>query len=134
MGKEREDIAEAKRAWEEQVLRPALGRIQEREEFSTSSGIRVERLYTPEDTTDLDYLEKLGLPGKTEFFQVIEVSRILGRVQALNPNPGRRRKLLPLLDPTQGRSQDLLLPGSLCLGNVFSLFPHSSLSPGFPGP
>jgi len=64
MGKEREDIAEAKRAWEEQVLRPALGRIQEREEFSTSSGIRVERLYTPEDTTDLDYLEKLGLPGQ----------------------------------------------------------------------
>ena len=64
MGKEQEDIAEAKRAWEEQVLRPALGRIQEREEFSTSSGIRVERLYTPEDTTDLDYLEKLGLPGQ----------------------------------------------------------------------
>ncbi len=64
MGKEQEDIAEAKRAWEEQVLRPALGRIQEREEFSTSSGIRVERLYTPEDTTDLDYLERLGLPGQ----------------------------------------------------------------------
>ena len=64
MGKEREDIAEAKRAWEEQVLRPALGRIQEREEFSTSSGIRVERLYTPEDTADLDYLERLGLPGQ----------------------------------------------------------------------
>ncbi|MGH7371823.1 MAG: methylmalonyl-CoA mutase family protein, partial [Candidatus Methylomirabilales bacterium] len=64
MGKEREDIAEAKRAWEEQVLRPALDRIQEREEFSTSSGIRVERLYTPEDTADLDYLERLGLPGQ----------------------------------------------------------------------
>ena len=64
MGKEREDIAEAKRAWEEQVLRHALGRIQEREEFSTSSGIRVERLYTPEDTADLDYLERLGLPGQ----------------------------------------------------------------------
>ncbi len=64
MGKEQEDIAEAKRAWEEQVLRPALDRIQEREEFSTSSGIRVERLYTPEDTADLDYLERLGLPGQ----------------------------------------------------------------------
>jgi len=64
MGREGEDIAEAKRAWEEQVLRPALGRIQEREEFSTSSGIRVERLYTPEDTADLDYLERLGLPGQ----------------------------------------------------------------------
>ncbi|MGH7422201.1 MAG: acyl-CoA mutase large subunit family protein [Candidatus Methylomirabilales bacterium] len=64
MGKEREDIAEAKRAWEEQVLKPALDRIQEREEFSTSSGIPVERLYTPEDTADLDYLERLGLPGQ----------------------------------------------------------------------
>lgn len=64
MGKEREDIAEAKRAWEEQVLKPALGRIQEREEFSTSSGIPVERLYTPEDTADRDYLERLGFPGQ----------------------------------------------------------------------
>src|SRR4030065_593868 len=34
MGKEREDIAEAKRAWEEQVLKPALGRIQESKERS----------------------------------------------------------------------------------------------------
>ena len=67
MGQEREDIAEAKRAWEEQVLKPALGRIQEREEFSTSSGIPVERLYTPEDTADLDYLERLGLPGQYPF-------------------------------------------------------------------
>ncbi|MGH7381645.1 MAG: acyl-CoA mutase large subunit family protein [Candidatus Methylomirabilales bacterium] len=64
MGKEREDIAEAKRAWEEQVLKPALGRIQEREEFTTSSGIPVERLYTPEDTADRDYLERLGFPGQ----------------------------------------------------------------------
>jgi methylmalonyl-CoA mutase N-terminal domain/subunit len=41
-----------------------LGRIQEREEFSTSSGIPVERLYTPEDTADRDYLERLGFPGQ----------------------------------------------------------------------
>jgi methylmalonyl-CoA mutase N-terminal domain/subunit len=64
MGKEREDIAEGKRAWEEQVLKPALGRIREREEFFTSSGIPVERLYTPEDTAGLDYLERLGFPGQ----------------------------------------------------------------------
>jgi methylmalonyl-CoA mutase N-terminal domain/subunit len=64
MGQEREDIAEAKKTWEEQVLKPALGRIQEREAFSTSSGIRVERVYTPEDTAGLDYLERLGFPGQ----------------------------------------------------------------------
>ncbi len=64
MGQEREDISEAKKAWEEQVLKPALARTQERDEFTTSSGIPVERLYTPEDTAGLDYIERLGFPGQ----------------------------------------------------------------------
>ncbi|MCI0484153.1 MAG: methylmalonyl-CoA mutase family protein, partial [candidate division NC10 bacterium] len=65
MAKEKkEDIADAKRAWGEQVLKPALARTRERDEFATSSGIPVERLYTPEDTAGLDYLERLGFPGQ----------------------------------------------------------------------
>ncbi len=60
----RKAIAEARKAWEEQVLEPALARVREREEFATSSGMAVKRLYTPEDTADLEYPEKLGFPGQ----------------------------------------------------------------------
>jgi len=62
--KTRKEIAEARRAWEEKILRPALARVKEREECSTSSGIPVKRLYTPEDTADIAYLERLGFPGQ----------------------------------------------------------------------
>lgn len=62
--KGKKEIAEARRTWEEQVLKPSLARVKEREEFLTSSGILEKRLYTPEDTTNLDYSEKLGFPGQ----------------------------------------------------------------------
>ncbi len=64
MGDKKKDIHKAKRAWEDQILKPALARVREREELSTSSGIPVERLYTPEEATDHDYLSKLGFPGE----------------------------------------------------------------------
>ena len=64
MKEKEKDITEAIKAWEEQVLKPALARLQERQEFSTSSGIPVERLYTPEDTADLDVVDSLGFPGQ----------------------------------------------------------------------
>ncbi|MFQ5882917.1 MAG: methylmalonyl-CoA mutase [Candidatus Methylomirabilales bacterium] len=64
MNEKVKEIREARQAWEEQVLRPALARMKERGEFSTSSGIPVNGLYTPEDTPDLHYLESLGFPGQ----------------------------------------------------------------------
>ncbi|MFQ5846852.1 MAG: methylmalonyl-CoA mutase [Candidatus Methylomirabilales bacterium] len=64
MNKKEKDIADAMRAWEEQVLKPTLARRQERGEFHTSSGIPVKRLYTPEDTADLDALAVVGFPGQ----------------------------------------------------------------------
>ncbi len=58
------EFAEAMKAWEEEVLKPALARLRERGEFLTSSGIPVKRVYTPEDTVDLDYVDSLGFPGE----------------------------------------------------------------------
>lgn len=50
--------------WRTSVLEPSLTRTPERQqECRTSSGIDVNRLYTPLDLTDHDYLERLGFPG-----------------------------------------------------------------------
>lgn len=64
MSKKKKDDSEARRVWEERTLKPALGRLRERDAFSTSSGIPLERLYTPEDAGDRDYLTTLGFPGE----------------------------------------------------------------------
>lgn len=54
--------------WEGQELRETLSRAPERKSrFQTVSGETVDRVYTPADIPDLDYLEDLGAPGKYPF-------------------------------------------------------------------
>jgi methylmalonyl-CoA mutase, N-terminal domain len=51
--------------WEEITLQQSLASIPERQEdFLTTSSEPIERLYTPLDVADSDYLADLGLPGE----------------------------------------------------------------------
>ncbi len=61
-------IREASTEWEAETLEPVLDRFGERQErFATVSNLAVDRLYTPEDVADLDYLEDLGFPGEEPY-------------------------------------------------------------------
>jgi methylmalonyl-CoA mutase N-terminal domain/subunit len=51
-----------------------------RNRFSTVSDLEIEGLYTPEDLKDLNYFEKLGLPGQYPFTRGIQPSMYLGRL------------------------------------------------------
>ncbi|NUC72902.1 methylmalonyl-CoA mutase [Haloterrigena sp. SYSU A558-1] len=63
-----ESIREATDEWERETLEPALDAHGERSErFATVSNLEVDRLYTPEDVADLDYLEDLGFPGEEPY-------------------------------------------------------------------
>ncbi|WP_254522882.1 methylmalonyl-CoA mutase family protein [Natrinema caseinilyticum] len=63
-----EQIREAERRWEAETLESALERHGERaDEFATVSNHEVDRLYTPADVSDLDYLEDLGFPGEEPY-------------------------------------------------------------------
>lgn len=60
-----EALREALEKWEETTLHQATARLPERkEQFITTSSELVDRLYTPLDTIDMDYLDDLGLPGE----------------------------------------------------------------------
>ncbi len=62
------DIREAKSEWETETLEPVLERHGERQDrFATVSNHEVDRLYTPADVADLDYLEDLGFPGEEPY-------------------------------------------------------------------
>ncbi|HEY0755922.1 MAG TPA: methylmalonyl-CoA mutase family protein [Ktedonobacteraceae bacterium] len=49
--------------WEETTVQQSLQRMPERENLLTTSGVQVQRIYTPQDNADLDYSRDLGLPG-----------------------------------------------------------------------
>ncbi|WP_126663092.1 methylmalonyl-CoA mutase family protein [Haloterrigena salifodinae] len=63
-----ESIREATDEWEQETLEPALDAHGERSDrFATVSNLEVDRLYTPADVADLDYLEDLGFPGEEPY-------------------------------------------------------------------
>ncbi|MDE2571191.1 MAG: methylmalonyl-CoA mutase, partial [bacterium] len=68
MRDEREQIAQERAEWEQQdVAEFARRRPERRERFETFSGQELQRLYTPADASEVDYLRDLGLPGRYPF-------------------------------------------------------------------
>ena len=60
-----ERVAEERARWERETVAPATQRMPERrEDTTTQSGMPIKRIYTPEDTADLDYGRDLGMPGE----------------------------------------------------------------------
>jgi methylmalonyl-CoA mutase, N-terminal domain len=67
--------------WEEETLGPALRRLNERKPaFKNTSGIDIQRLYTPEDLRDFDYQGALGFPGEFPYTRGVHASMYRGRL------------------------------------------------------
>src|SRR3990170_4988898 len=82
------DLNSAKQHWEESTLAPAPRKSPERRaQFETSSGIPLERVYTPEDA-DSDYCEKLGFPGEYPFTRGIQPTMYRGRLWTMRQYAG----------------------------------------------
>ncbi|MBW8004199.1 MAG: methylmalonyl-CoA mutase [candidate division NC10 bacterium] len=109
-------IAEAKKAWEEQVLKPALARFKERGEFFTSSGIPVNRLYTPEETADLDVVDSLGFPGQYPYTRGIYPTMYRGQLWTMRQYAG-----MGTAEESNERFQYLLKEGQTGLSVAFDL-------------
>lgn len=56
-------ISQQKEDWKKGTLAKSFGKLPERSDFQTSSDIPIDRVYTPLDTEDFDYLQNLGFPG-----------------------------------------------------------------------
>ncbi len=74
--------------WEREILEPALRRHPERRErFETSSGIEVERVYTPQEA-EIDYVEDLGFPGQYPFTRGVYPTVYRGRLWTMRQYAG----------------------------------------------
>lgn len=81
--------AKAKEAWTAGSVAKTLAKNKERsEEFTTSSGIPVERIYTQEDIDDLDYERDLGFPGQYPFTRGVQPTMYRGRFWTMRQYAG----------------------------------------------
>ena len=82
-------VDELKSQWEECILQPALARSSERQDsFATTSGVEVERVYTPLDVSDIDYVEDTGMPAQYPFTRGIYPTMYRGRLWTMRQYAG----------------------------------------------
>ena len=84
-----EEIAPQQQRWHAEVVEPALQQFPERlPEFTTASGIPVQRLYTPLDFDDSAYLEQLNFPGQFPFTRGVHPTMYGGRLWTMRQYAG----------------------------------------------
>ena len=113
----KDTISKARKAWEEEKLGPALERKPERRErFETGSGIPVQRLYTPEDTADIDLESDIGTPGQYPYTRGIRSTMYRGRLWTMRQYAG-----FGSAEETNARYRYLLSQGQTGLSVAFDL-------------
>ncbi len=82
------DITELKNEWEQTTLQEILACFPERRRsFETTSGIPVDRLYTPEDVS-ADYIRDLDFPGHYPFTRGVQPTMYRGRLWTMRQYAG----------------------------------------------
>jgi methylmalonyl-CoA mutase N-terminal domain/subunit len=115
--KKLEQLRQEMEKWEETTLQNNLSRMPERkEEFITTSSEPIERVYTPLDVSELDYLEDLGLPGEYPYTRAIHPSLHRSRLWTMRMFAG-----FGTAEETNQRFKYLLDQGQTGLSVAFDL-------------
>ncbi|MBC8512347.1 MAG: methylmalonyl-CoA mutase, partial [Dehalococcoidia bacterium] len=81
--------SKSKQEWRETTLSSTLERFPERQEdFETTSGIRIDSVYTPEDLKGSDYHTSLSYPGEYPFTRGIQPTMYRGRIWTMRQYAG----------------------------------------------
>jgi len=110
-------IEAARRRWEDQTLKPTLERLPERDsDFTTISGVPIERLYTPLDISELDPLADIGFPGEYPYTRGVHASGYRGKPWTMRMFAG-----FGTAEETNARYKYLLEQGNMGLSVAFDL-------------
>lgn len=83
------NIKKQKKDWDKKVLKKVLEKHPERKRhFENLSKIKINRLYTPEDTEGLDYLKDSGFPGGFPFTRGVQPTVYRGRLWTMRQYAG----------------------------------------------
>jgi methylmalonyl-CoA mutase N-terminal domain/subunit len=112
-----DDLHDAVENWEATKLNRTLEKMPERrDEFITTSSVPVNRVYTPLDIADQDYLRDLGLPGEYPFTRAVHATGYRGRLWTMRMFAG-----FGTAEETNARYKYLLQQGSKGLSVAFDL-------------
>ncbi|MCS7070854.1 MAG: methylmalonyl-CoA mutase family protein, partial [Anaerolinea sp.] len=112
-----DDLQAAFDRWQTETLRQTLERLPERRAtFTTLSGDPVERVYTPLNLPDFDYLRDLGLPGDYPFTRGVHASGYRGKPWTMRMFAG-----FGTAEETNARYKYLLEQGNMGLSVAFDL-------------
>ncbi len=110
-------LRQAQKRWEEDSLQRSLTQMPERrDEFITTSSEPIERLYTPLDVADMDYLKELGLPGEYPFTRGVHPTMHRSRLWTMRMFAG-----FGTAEETNQRFKYLLEQGQTGLSIAFDL-------------
>jgi len=82
------DLFDALKKWSENVEMSISKRPERKKEFVNTSGIPINRLYTPVDKTDDNYLSEIGLPGEYPFTRGVQPTMYRGRYWTMRQYAG----------------------------------------------
>jgi len=117
-----------KAEWTRDVLEPALATSPERDvPFTTISGRPIERLYTREDVSGLDYERDLGDPGQFPYTRGIHPTGYRGKLWTMRQFAG-----FGTPEETNQRYKELLAAGGTGLSVAFDLPTLMGRDPGHP--
>jgi methylmalonyl-CoA mutase N-terminal domain/subunit len=84
-----EKIVEQKKEWEEKQVEKTVKKFPERkEEFKGTFDEEIKRLYTPEDTKNMDYSKDLGFPGQYPFTRGVQPTMYRGKFWTMRQYAG----------------------------------------------
>ncbi|MCU4753130.1 methylmalonyl-CoA mutase family protein [Halobacteria archaeon AArc-curdl1] len=114
---ELESIQSAGEDWESETLEPVLDQYGERKDrFATISNLEVDRLYTPNDVEDIDFLEDLGFPGEEPYTRGPYPTMYRGRTWTMRQFAG-----FGTVEETNERFHYLIEQGQTGLSTAFDM-------------
>jgi methylmalonyl-CoA mutase, N-terminal domain len=110
-------IKDETQRWQSTTLKKTLDRFPERQEtFVTTSSAPVERLYTPADIADADYLRDIGFPGEYPYTRGVHATLHRGKLWTMRMFAG-----FGTAEETNARFRYLLSQGQTGLSVAFDM-------------
>jgi methylmalonyl-CoA mutase N-terminal domain/subunit len=109
-------LQEAQAKYDQTVAKVLQKMPERRPEFVNTSGIPVQRVYTPLDLADFDYLQQLGMPGQYPYTRAVQPTAYRGRYWTMRQYAG-----FGSAEETNERYHFLLKSGQTGLSVAFDL-------------
>ena len=102
--------------WEETTVQQFQKRMPERDNLITTSGVPIDRVYTPQDNENLDYTRDLGLPGEYPFTRGVQPTMYRAKPWTMRMFAG-----FGTAEDTNSRFKYLLTQGQTGLSTAFDM-------------